>query len=344
MNEKQLTQIEAWLEGQARYKLLDCEQIALLTLKGSLLQVWLCLYLHENDDQQSWLSNSSVMRLTGIRSEHTVIDARKWLRENGWLKNTGHVAAIKYLNPTQGAYKVAIMTVDNPCKNCTPAKSADNVSAVAFASGVALASTGTTEIDGLQLATTPYDPSPSGDLSLREEKTKTKTKAKTLASAVKQRSKYRIPFPPDFNDPSVWSVSARALWVETNRLRPGENPVPPVEECDLETAASSEMSAPPTPPQEAAAPSQTLRQCKWNCPVCEFGSKWSYAVAEHIEKEHAELGEQSFTVTCPESGCRWRTGWNKVEGNKTEKDAELLTHLEVDHKTRPTTLEDAAYV
>jgi hypothetical protein len=123
MNEKQLTQVEAWLEGQARYKLLDCEQTAFLRLKGGLLQIWMCCFHHEGDDQQSWLSNPAVARLTGL-TERYVTDARRRLRDNGWMKDTGHVAAIKYINPSQGSYNVPVVMVDNPCKNRTPAKCA----------------------------------------------------------------------------------------------------------------------------------------------------------------------------------------------------------------------------
>jgi hypothetical protein len=123
VNEKQLGQIDALLQGQDRYKLLDCEETAFLQLKGARLQVWLTCYICENDDQQSWLSNAAIMRLTGL-SKHAVIDARRWLVENGWLKHTGHVAAMKYVNPSQGAYSVKVMSVDNPYKNCTGAECA----------------------------------------------------------------------------------------------------------------------------------------------------------------------------------------------------------------------------
>jgi hypothetical protein len=166
---------------------------------------------------------------------------------------------------------------------------------------------------------------PSGNPSLREDD-KPKTKTRTLASAAKWMSKYKLPMPEGFNDPSVWSQSTKALWVETNRVRPGETPVLPVEESELKSVSSS-MSATPPPPPITAAPSQF----KWNCPVCKFGAKWSYVVAEHIEKNHPELGHQSFQISCPESGCNWRTGWNKVESNKAAKDAELLDHRETDH-------------
>lgn len=97
MNEKQLAQIEEWLNGDRRYKLLDCEQTGILQLKGALLQVWLASYMCENDDQESWLGIKGLMKLTGL-SNRAVIDARRDLvamsaladsRRNQPLQNDG---------------------------------------------------------------------------------------------------------------------------------------------------------------------------------------------------------------------------------------------------------------
>src|ERR1035437_8442822 len=100
MNEKQLNQIEEWLSGQKPYKLLDCSRRAFLKLKGARLHVWLALYTREDDDQQSWLSLERLMADTGC-SKHTVIDARRWLVENGWIRVLDGSAADKYSNPSQ---------------------------------------------------------------------------------------------------------------------------------------------------------------------------------------------------------------------------------------------------
>jgi hypothetical protein len=89
-----------------------------LKLKGSLLQVWLAQYMGESDDQVSWLSIATLMKLTGL-SEHTVIDARKKLTEGGWMRcHAGKTAAQKYEKPTRGAHKVAVYSMDDLCKIC----------------------------------------------------------------------------------------------------------------------------------------------------------------------------------------------------------------------------------
>jgi hypothetical protein len=121
MNEKQLAQVEEWLKGDHRYKLLDCTRTGILKLKGTLLQVWLACYMCENDNQQSWLSIPKLMELTGL-SEHTVIDARRYLISIGAIRDTGHTANIMYENPRQGAYTCKVLTVDDPAKVAPPAK------------------------------------------------------------------------------------------------------------------------------------------------------------------------------------------------------------------------------
>lgn len=212
LNEKQLAQIESWLEGDARYKLLDRTRTAVLKLKGTLLQVWLACYMFESDDQQSWLSNAKLIELTGL-SKHTVIEARRWLIENGWLRDTGHVAAMKYENPTQGAYSVRVFSVDDPTKGAevAPHGSADIAPGAKLAprsrkrgadsarakvappsaevapkgSTVAVASTGTptgTLAPTLSLTVQAREPVPAGNDSLREDRT-TKTTTKTTTKA-----------------------------------------------------------------------------------------------------------------------------------------------------------------
>jgi hypothetical protein len=90
-------------------------------------------------------------------------------------------------------------------------------------------------------------------------------------------SKYRFPKPVDFNT-DAWNVSSRALWCETNRLKPGEAP-PVGEESELPAAApslSTESSATADPP-----PTRATASHKFNCPVCGFGHKHGYGIAEH---------------------------------------------------------------
>src|ERR1039458_3446737 len=353
MNEKQLAQIDAWLEGQHRYKLLDCEQTALLQLKGSRLQVWLCVYLYENDDQQSWLSNGSIQRLTGL-TENTVRAALQWLQANGWLKNTGHVAAIKYLNPTQGAYHVPIIRVDNPLKNCTPAKTEvdsskppqklhpqklrvppskieDKVSVSGSGSGSSSASKASkpSPTSGWNESESRLSPSPPSTdvgvppVEMLKAKDTTKTKPRTLASVSRWLSKYDQDKPEDFNE---WSISAQAIWVESHRLRAtGQTPVQPTGQVPV---PSEKVPVPAEDEFDQLLDEPRPVPGKFKCPSCDFTHQYGSSVAGHIERSHPELGKQSFRLPCPTDGCNWGTWWNKVTANKAEKDAELLEHLD----------------
>jgi hypothetical protein len=137
-------------------------------------------------------------------------------------------------------------------------------------------------------------------------------------------------------------VSARAMWVENHRLRPGQVPsvADPLED-ELELILSVESSAPQAlppnsalPPTRTGSPAASGSAAAWfQCPVCDYSHRYSSDVAEHIEKEHPELGQQSFRLECPQDGCNWATWWNKVGNNKAKTDAELLEHLEVQHNT-----------
>jgi hypothetical protein len=80
-----------------------------------------------------------------------------------------------------------------------------------------------------------------------------------------------------------------------------------------------------TPP--ITAPPPTL----FNCPACDLTHRKGYYVAEHIEKEHPEQGEQTFRLNCPHTECWQRWWWNLIDNNKAKAEADLIDHLEVQH-------------
>jgi hypothetical protein len=118
MNEKELNLIDEWLSSQRRYKLLDCHRRSWLKhLHGTNLSVWLSVFTSENDDQQAWPSLAHLGRDTGL-SRRSVIDAKLWLVEHGWIRVLEGTAADNYNNPTRGASRVQIICVDDPTKGC----------------------------------------------------------------------------------------------------------------------------------------------------------------------------------------------------------------------------------
>ena len=271
MNEKQLTQIEEWLRGQKRYKLLDTERKDILRLKGSKLQVWLAQYMSESDEQEAWLSLSKLQHLTGL-SENTVIEARKWLQENGWIRATGQVAADKYENPTRGAHKVKVLSVDAPKEppaeiagaeiagaNVIPPKIEDKVYVSGSASGSGSGSSSVPLHSDCEypLAAVKTPSLRSEERNAKPETTPTtKPTPKTSASPVgveaqakaRHNSKYDEPFPLEFDS---WSVQARAEWCVTHAVKPKKEPV----QEKKDSAPIKETEKPlPVPAKEEPAP------------------------------------------------------------------------------------------
>lgn len=352
MTDKELNQIDFWLSGQKRYKLLDCSRRGFLKLKGARLQVWLAHYTSERDSQQSWLSLEWLMADTGC-SKPTVIAARRWLVKHGWIRVLEGSAADMYENPTQGAHKVRIMCVDDPTNGVggkesllgEGVKKLDvkelgketlpnvSVSAFAFASASAVAS-------GIEVTTTHATTCMSVSPSEEDEKQKPKQQQQPprSSSATKWLLTYDSPMPEEFKS---WSQESRTTWCLEHKRK-----VLPVEskpevlapaQVKVSVAATapkaSVLSATPTPPTTPPPPA------RWNCRVCEFDHKHASGVAEHIEKKHPELGQQSFRIDCPK--CNWGMWWNKLDDNKAVKEAELLDHLEVEHN--PTSPRYAPY-
>jgi hypothetical protein len=280
MTDKQLAQIEEWLQGQKRYKLLDTERKDILKLKGAKLQVWLAQHMSESDDQESWLSLSTLQSLTGL-SEPTVIGARQWLLANSWMRDTGGVAADKYTKPSRGSHKVRVLSVDAPKESLAPKvvleeKSLDKVYGYSSSYGyssipipVILHSVTVQQED--ESSSTPSSLR-SGDKPEEQPKAKPTTKPKAPASDVpvevkstrKHHPKYDDPFPLEFD---TWSVLARAEWCEAHAVsnkpkvsfpvEKREAPVPPT--IKAEPVQPPEVRPPTSAPPPTAKPPEPVK-------------------------------------------------------------------------------------
>jgi hypothetical protein len=273
MNDKQLAQVEEWLKGQKRYKLLDTERKDVLRLKGSLLQVWLAQYMNENDDQESWLSIATLMEQTGL-SEHTVIDARKKLTEAGWARrHSGKTAAQKYQKPTRGAHKVSVYSVDDPSAkvagaefadaNVIPPKLADKVYDSGSSSGysspydyvpVASEVASLSSLPSVEEApenqkptAKPILPVPSPDSVPPPPASASRKKVRTATDGT--------PWPNDFNS---WTNLDRTKWLHDHS---GDNPVSFPVEPKTESPQKPPVIA--LPPKTPPPPART-----WNCETC----------------------------------------------------------------------------
>jgi hypothetical protein len=109
------------------YVVIDCDRKALLRLPSGALRLWLTYYMQERDSQESWLSLRKIQEIMGM-SQPTIIKWQRYLKENGWLVETGETAADKYSNPTPGAHKVPVVRVDDGAKVSLPPKGGAKVS------------------------------------------------------------------------------------------------------------------------------------------------------------------------------------------------------------------------
>ena len=103
------------MSNQPKYKLLDCERKAVLGLPSGAVHLWLVYYMHESEAQESYLSLSRLELITGW-DRKTVIKWRDYLKEKGWLIETGDHASDRYTKPTQGSHRVPVVRVDDPNK------------------------------------------------------------------------------------------------------------------------------------------------------------------------------------------------------------------------------------
>src|SRR6185437_7908884 len=110
---------------------------------------------------------------------------------------------------------------------------------------------------------------------------------------------------------------------------------------DLNSLRSNEKQEQKQKPHPVQPPN-TAPPPIYQCPACDHPPhKHSYRIAEHIEKEHPELGQQFEVIHCPVDGCWFSTGWNRVGNTKPKADAALLEHHEREHNPNSPTYDPA---
>jgi hypothetical protein len=100
-----------------RLKVLDANRKAILALPSGALHLWLCYWMAEDEEQESWLSIPELEAQTGL-TRPTIVRWTTFLVKHKWLVDTGKVAADKWVamgrTPTPGAYQVHVYRVDDP--------------------------------------------------------------------------------------------------------------------------------------------------------------------------------------------------------------------------------------
>jgi hypothetical protein len=89
-----------------KIKLLDPTRKGLLKLPASALKIWMCHWMHENLNDESWPSIETIVEETDL-SWNTVVTWRSWLLRNSWLEKVGEVQP----RMEKGRWAVPVLTV-----------------------------------------------------------------------------------------------------------------------------------------------------------------------------------------------------------------------------------------
>jgi hypothetical protein len=102
-----------------RLKILDCNRKAILGLPSAALHLWLCYYMNEDEENESYLSLDEVeTQIDSRMGRRSIIKWTQWLVRKGWLVDTEKTAAQKYIQrgrpATAGAYQIKTYRADDP--------------------------------------------------------------------------------------------------------------------------------------------------------------------------------------------------------------------------------------
>ena len=265
------------------------------TIPNAAFKVWMAYWMHESDGQEAYPEMETLVLETGI-SESTIRRARAELVETDWLIRLEGSAGSRYTKASSGSWNIGVYRVNDP----TSVKMNDPSVKMTELEGESVKMTDHANFTLVSILTP--NVASTGTSAFTGTTTVPSTAAPTLAT----------PHTP---------CEREGLAPPKNSLRE-ERPAP-------SEARPEEQQPVSTPPITTPPPTQA--EAKFQCPACDLTHRKGYHVAEHIEKEHPELGEQSFKIPCPVDGCIWRTWWNKVNDNEAAEAAKLADHLDVQH-------------
>lgn len=320
MTDKTTNQIEEMLDGIGRYKLLDPNRKAVLSLPASAFKLWMTYWMFESDSQEAYPSMETLVKVTSM-TEKTIRTAREYLLKTGWLVKLTGSAAERFIKPSNGSWNVAIYRVDDPQKftgenltgeKMTLPKIPPNVS-TAFASAVAFASTSVST----PTSTCTRNEVHKDDDSLRSsEKQKPKQPQQQKqqqprpTSATKWLARYGEEKPADFES---WSQVERTRWciehsdcvVKQERLAtldeevsiadvpvkpiPATPPPPPEDEPTAKELFAdpepdvAEIDGDPDPDEKGWKKIPTADQWKyvWKCASCGWETRFADQMGGH---------------------------------------------------------------
>jgi hypothetical protein len=239
----------------SKYKLLDCNRKGILGLPSGAVHLWLCYYMHESEGQESWLSLSKLESITGL-GRNKIIRWQRYLKEHGWLVETGEVAANKYTEPTVGSWQVPVVRVDDPLKGGSkiipPEEGGSKIEpgvpksnqcqnhtqGSSYGSKVIGSSSGSSSGSSYPSLPSRQEPSQKTGLPKTGTPQNPKTQTNTPPRARVKRAKDGTPYPLDFDS---WTNVQRCNWLDEHKAELGSG-------LDtLDDVATKEETKPTTP-------------------------------------------------------------------------------------------------
>lgn len=102
---------------QDRLKILDASRKAILGLRSGALHLWLCYYMNEDEEQESFMSYAEIEAQTGM-GKTSIQKWNHYLAKHGWIIDTKKTAHDKWLAlgkvPTADSARVTCWRVDDP--------------------------------------------------------------------------------------------------------------------------------------------------------------------------------------------------------------------------------------
>ena len=74
-----------------RLTVLDCSRKAILALPNAAFKLWMCYWMNEDDEQESFVSQPEI-RIQTTMGITSIVHWTQWLVRHGWLVPTGKTA------------------------------------------------------------------------------------------------------------------------------------------------------------------------------------------------------------------------------------------------------------
>lgn len=200
-----------------RLAVLDKNRKSILALPSAALHLWMCYWMNEDDEQESYMSLDEIEEQMDYRmSRRSIITWTKWLVRGGWLLEIpDKTAADKWLQrgrpATRGAYQIEVYRVDDPKKGslCQTLASAQSAP-VQFAHKVSGSGSGSSSVShsGSRSATEATSSSESDEEACVPHPPNEKPN-------LEPKTKNRKPKPPKGFD--SWSLEDRLAWSQAKR-------------------------------------------------------------------------------------------------------------------------------